>query len=88
MQKRAIPKASNNPRRGKSHPPMRYKISRLQRFGDLRDGAMKSASAKLAWLALAGVAVVGLLALVGCQNQHPDMKQAVQCAESAPTAEC
>jgi len=43
---------------------------------------MKSASAKLAWLALAGVAVVGLLALVGCQNQHPDMKQAVYSALS------
>lgn len=43
---------------------------------------MKSTSAKLAWLALAGVAVVGLLALVGCQNQHPDVKQAVYSALS------
>lgn len=43
---------------------------------------MKSTSAKLAWLALAGVALVGLLALVGCQNQHPDVKQAVYSALS------
>lgn len=38
---------------------------------------MKSTSARLAWLALAGIALVGLLALVGCQDKHPDMKQAV-----------
>jgi osmotically-inducible protein OsmY len=43
---------------------------------------MKSTSAKLAWLALAGVALVGLLALVGCQHQHPDVKQGVYSALS------
>lgn len=37
---------------------------------------MKHKSTRLALLALAGVALVGLLALVGCQN-HPDVKQAV-----------
>ena len=37
---------------------------------------MKHTSTRLAWIALAGVALVGLLALVGCQN-HPDVKQAV-----------
>ncbi len=37
---------------------------------------MKRTSTRLALVALAGVVVVGLLALVGCQN-HPDVKQAV-----------
>jgi len=38
---------------------------------------MKSTSTRLALLALAAVALVGLLALAGCQSEHPDNKQAV-----------
>ena len=38
---------------------------------------MKRTSTRIALLALAGVALVGLLALVGCQSEHPDVKQAV-----------
>ncbi len=38
---------------------------------------MKSTSTRLALIALAGVALVGLLALVGCRSDHPDDKQAV-----------
>jgi hyperosmotically inducible protein len=38
---------------------------------------MKLKSTRLALLALAGVALVGLLALVGCQSGHPDVKQTV-----------
>jgi hyperosmotically inducible protein len=38
---------------------------------------MKRTSTRLALLAFAGVALVGLLALVGCQSDHPDVKQAV-----------
>jgi hyperosmotically inducible protein len=41
---------------------------------------MKGTSTRLAWLALAGVALVGLLALIGCQSKHPDVKQAVYSA--------
>ena len=37
---------------------------------------MRHTSTRLALLALGAVALVGLLALVGCQN-HPDVKQAV-----------
>lgn len=32
---------------------------------------------RLAWVALGAVALVGLLAVVACQSQHPDDKQAV-----------
>ena len=35
---------------------------------------------RLAWVALGAVALVGLLAIVACQNQHPDVKQAVYSA--------
>jgi hyperosmotically inducible protein len=38
---------------------------------------MKHTSTRLALLALGAVALVGLLALVGCQSDHPDSKQAV-----------
>jgi len=38
---------------------------------------MKHISTRLGWLALGAVLVVGLLALPGCQNGHPDDKQAV-----------
>lgn len=38
---------------------------------------MKSTSTRLALLALAAVALVGLLALAGCQSDHPDDKLAV-----------
>ena len=38
---------------------------------------MRRRSTRLALLALAGVALVGLLALIGCQSEHPDVKQAV-----------
>ena len=38
---------------------------------------MKSTSTRLALIALGAVALVGLLALVGCQKDHPDDKQAV-----------
>jgi len=38
---------------------------------------MKSTSKRLAWVALGAVALFGLLALAGCQSEHPDVKQAV-----------
>ena len=38
---------------------------------------MQRTSTRLALIALAAVALVGLLALVGCQKEHPDDKQAV-----------
>lgn len=38
---------------------------------------MKHTSTKLGWLALGAVLLVGLLALVGCQQEHPDDKLAV-----------
>lgn len=38
---------------------------------------MKHTSTRLGWLALGSVVLVGLLALAGCQNEHPDNKQAV-----------
>ncbi len=41
---------------------------------------MKHAAARLAWVALGAVALVGLLAIVACQSQHPDDKQAVYTA--------
>lgn len=41
---------------------------------------MKSTSTRLALIALGAVALVGLLALVGCQKEHPDDKQAVYSA--------
>jgi osmotically-inducible protein OsmY len=44
---------------------------------------MKHTSTRLGWLALGAVLVVGLLALAGCQNEHPDNKQAVYNALNA-----
>lgn len=38
---------------------------------------MKKTSRRLGWLALSAVLFVGLLALAGCQSEHPDNKQAV-----------
>ena len=38
---------------------------------------MKRTSARLGLIALGAVMLVGLLALVGCQTEHPDVKQAV-----------
>ena len=38
---------------------------------------MRHTSTRLALIALGAVALVGLLALVGCQNEHPDVKQLV-----------
>ena len=38
---------------------------------------MKHTSTKLALLALGAVALVGILALVGCNRDHPDVKQSV-----------
>lgn len=38
---------------------------------------MKHTSTRLGWLALGAVLLVGLLALAGCENGHPDDKQAV-----------
>ena len=38
---------------------------------------MKHAAARIARVALGAVALVGILAFVGCQSQHPDVKQAV-----------
>src|SRR5579863_1681320 len=48
-----------------------------RRAGEGRWGNMKHTSTRLGWLALGGVLLVGLLALVGCEKQHPDDKQAV-----------
>jgi hyperosmotically inducible periplasmic protein len=38
---------------------------------------MRHTSTRLALVALGAVALVGLLALVGCQNEHPDVKQTI-----------
>jgi hyperosmotically inducible periplasmic protein len=38
---------------------------------------MKNTSTRIGLVALGAVLLVGLLALVGCQNRHPDVKQAV-----------
>lgn len=41
---------------------------------------MKHTSIRLGLLALGAIMLVGLLALVGCQSEHPDVKQAVYSA--------
>ena len=41
---------------------------------------MRNTSTRLALVALGAVALVGLLALVGCQKDHPDVKQSVYSA--------
>ncbi len=41
---------------------------------------MKHTSTRIGLLALGAVMLVGLLALVGCQSDHPDVKQAVYSA--------
>jgi hyperosmotically inducible periplasmic protein len=38
---------------------------------------MKHTSTRLGWLALGAILFVGLLAMAGCENEHPDDKQAV-----------
>src|SRR5579864_514335 len=57
--------------------------------GELRAGSncgsvgrrnMKHTSTRIGLLALGAVMLVGLLALVGCQSDHPDVKQAVYSA--------
>lgn len=44
---------------------------------------MNHTSRRLGWLALSAVLLVGLLALAGCQNEHPDNKQAIYNALNA-----
>jgi osmotically-inducible protein OsmY len=52
-------------------------MAKAKTAGVLGDESMKHASKRLAWVALGAVALVGLLALMGCRNEHPDVKQSV-----------